>query len=59
MRKKICNRFKGGQERNVDWAQPSALWQPQEVGCVGLEGGYICTPVADSCWHMAETTTIW
>ena len=43
--------------------QPRAMWQPRGVGWGGggreaLEGGDICVPMADSCWYMAETTTI-
>ena len=44
-------------------AQTGALWQPRGVGWggggrEGQEGGDICTPMADSCWCMAETNTI-
>ena len=43
-------------------AQPSALWQPRGDG-VGdkkkaQERVDICKTVADSCWCMAETSTI-
>ena len=44
--------------------QLSALWQPRFVGDGEgggrevQEGGDICIPVADSCWYMAETSTI-
>ena len=49
----------------VQGAQPGALWQPRGVqwdrvggGREVQEGGDIRTPVADSCWYMAETNKI-
>ena len=40
-------------------AQTRALWQLRGVGWGGTwEGGSICIPVADSCWCMAQTNTI-
>ena len=40
--------------------QTGALYQPREVGWEGrCEGaskrtGYICIPLADSCWYLTE-----
>ena len=44
-------------------AQPSAMWLPRGVGWGerwegGLRGRGLCIPVTDSCWSMAETSTI-
>ena len=43
-------------------AQPGARRQPRGVGWSGRweggsRGGDVCTPVADLCWYMTETST--
>ena len=45
-----------GHSKPVHWDNPEG-WGGEGDGR-GLQGGVTCTPMADSCQCMAETTTI-
>ena len=45
-----------GRSGLVHWDDPEG-WDGEEGG-KGVQDGDTCTPMADSCQYMAETTTI-